>query len=106
MARAMTKTSVPPTAATRPANTLPRLLPHVDTRGLGPFLEYFGARPRGDRALIAEVERAGLRGHGVRVRIDGQLHREYEGTTGRIVHACRDVRPVERDDLSLIQIGL
>jgi len=64
MARAMTETSALPTIAARPANTLPRLLPHVDTRGLGPFLDYFGARPRGSRALIAEVEQAGLRGHG------------------------------------------
>lgn len=43
---------------------LPRLLPREDVRTLDAHLAHFGARPRGSVALIAEVERAGLRGHG------------------------------------------
>jgi NADH:ubiquinone oxidoreductase subunit F (NADH-binding) len=46
------------------AVVLPRLLPHQDVRTLPAFIEHFGERPRGTRALIHEVERAGLRGHG------------------------------------------
>jgi NADH:ubiquinone oxidoreductase subunit F (NADH-binding) len=46
------------------ARDLPRLLPSEDVRTLDAHRARFGARPRGTTALIAEVERAGLRGHG------------------------------------------
>jgi len=60
----MARTAVEPAVTSLSAHTLPRLLPHDDVRGLGPFLDHFGTRPRGSAALIGEVERAGLRGHG------------------------------------------
>jgi NADH:ubiquinone oxidoreductase subunit F (NADH-binding) len=45
-------------------NELPRVLPHEPVATLDGHLRHFGARPRGETALIGEVERAGLRGHG------------------------------------------
>ena len=46
------------------ADTLPRLLPHEDVHGYARFLDHFGPRPHGSVGLIAEIEQAGLRGHG------------------------------------------
>ncbi len=43
---------------------LPRVLPRRPVDTLSGHVGYFGPRPRGSVALIGEVERAGLRGHG------------------------------------------
>ena len=46
------------------STTLPRLMPRKDLQRYGAHAECFGPRPHGSARLIAEVERAGLRGHG------------------------------------------
>ena len=54
-------------SATRPVpspTTLPRLMPGDHLDDYRTHIECFGPRPRGDPVLIAEIERAGLRGHG------------------------------------------
>src|SRR4051794_3791302 len=46
------------------ASALPRVLPSVPVRTLAQHVDYFGAIPPATNALIAEVDRSGLRGHG------------------------------------------
>ena len=45
-------------------NELPRLLPRTPITTMPDHDAYFGPRRRGSKGLIAEIERAGLRGHG------------------------------------------
>jgi NADH:ubiquinone oxidoreductase subunit F (NADH-binding) len=47
-----------------PAHALPRLLSPTPITSLAAHDAHFGSRPNGRPALIAEIERAGLRGHG------------------------------------------
>ena len=47
-----------------PSTMLPRLMPRERLDGYDAHVQCFGPRPRGRPGLIAEIEHAGLRGHG------------------------------------------
>ena len=67
-----------------PSTTLPRLMPRENLDEYETHVQCFGPRPRGGPGLIAEIERAGLRGHGgagfpTATKIAAVAHRRRRG---------------------------
>ncbi len=60
----MRSTDLRPAARIPDAGELPRLLPNAPLPHYPDHVAHFGARPAGSQALLTEVERSGLRGHG------------------------------------------
>lgn len=88
----MTAPRLGPTSPRLVPETRQRLLPRQPTADLAGHVDHFGPRPDGGRRLIAEVDRAGLRGRGgagfptaVKMQAVAQRHRSVvvaNGTEG------------------------
>jgi NADH:ubiquinone oxidoreductase subunit F (NADH-binding) len=89
------------------ARVLPRLLPARDVRPLDAHVAHFGARPRGTVDLIAEVERAGLRGHGgagfsTATKLDAVARRRRRGF---VVVNATEGEPMSSKDEALCSVA-
>ena len=86
-----------------PSTTLPRLMPREDLDEYKTHVQCFGPRPPGGPGLIAEIERAGLRGHGgagfpTATKMAAVAHRRRRG---HIVVNATEGEPMSTKDKTL-----